>query len=237
MVPRHTVYLHCIVGIGIYFFLDGLLQFKSANLQEFLAYLALSLLGATLKLKLPMVRANVSTSFAFILIGIANFSLGEAVVLGAASTLMQCLWRPREKRSARGLFFNLGATVIGVTVAYNPTHFELAQSIQKIPQMLPLAAFLYFVTNTGLVSGMIALSEHKPFRTVWRNLTLPLVAYYLVGVLVAVLVSFACRIWGWQTGILVLPLLYLMYRFYRSHLLRSFSKIGQHSARMTASRL
>ena len=53
MVPRHTVYLHCIVGIGIYFFLDGLLQFKSANLQEFLAYLALSLLGATLKLKLP----------------------------------------------------------------------------------------------------------------------------------------------------------------------------------------
>src|SRR5579864_2987549 len=125
MVPRVTIYLHCIVGIGIYLFVDGLLQFKSADPQEFFAYLALALLGATLRIKLPRIRANVSTSFAFILIGIANFSLGEAVVIGSAATLVQCLWRPKRKRSTRQVFFNLGATVIGVTVAYNPSHYEL----------------------------------------------------------------------------------------------------------------
>ena len=98
MVPRVTIYLHCIVGIGIYLFFDGLMQFRCADPQEFFAYLALALLGATLKLRLPRMRANVSTSFAFILIGIANFSLGEAVVMGAAATLVQCLWKPRGKR-------------------------------------------------------------------------------------------------------------------------------------------
>ncbi len=225
MVPRVTIYLHCIVGIGIYLFFDGLLQFRCADPQEFFAYLALALLGATLKLRLPRTKANVSTSFAFILIGIANFSLGEAVVMGAAATLVQCLWRPRGKRKARQVFFNLGATVIGVTVAYNPSHYELAQGLQKIPQMLPLAAFLYFITNTGLVSGMIALSEDEPFRAVWRNLTHHLVGYYVVGGFIATLIILASRLWSWQSGILILPLLYLVYRFYRTYLMRTFTRV------------
>lgn len=226
MVPRVTVYLHCIVGIGIYLFFDGLMQFRSTDPQQFFAYLALALLGATLKLRLPRVKANVSTSFAFILIGIANFSLGEAVLIGSSATLVQCLWRPRGKRNARQLFFNLGATVIGVTVAYNPFHFELTQGLHKIPEMLPLAAFLYFVTNTGLVSGMIALSEDEPFRAVWRNLTQYLVAYYLVGGFIATLIIIASRLWGWQSGILILPLLYVTYRYYRTYLLRTTEQWG-----------
>jgi hypothetical protein len=220
MVPRVTVYLHCIVGIGIYLFFDGLMQFKCADPQEFFAYLALALLGATLKLKLPGLRANVSTSFAFILIGIANFSLGEAVVIGSAATLVQCLWKPKGRRKARQVFFNIGATVIGVTVAYNPFHYELTQGLHKLPEMLPLAAFLYFITNTGLVSGIIALSQDEPFRAVWRNLTQHLIAYYLVGGFIATLIIAASRLWGWQSGILILPLLYLTYRYYRLYLLR-----------------
>ena len=234
MVPRHTIYLHCIVGIGIYLFFDGLMQFKCADPQEFLAYLALALLGATLKLRLPRVRANVSTSFAFILIGIANFSLGEAVVIGSAATFVQCLWRPRGKRKARQLFFNLGATVIGVTVAYNPFHFELTQGLHKIPEMLPLAALMYFVTNTGLVSGMIALSEDEPFRAVWRHLTQQLMAYYLVGGFIATLIIIASRLWGWQSGILILPLLYVMYRYYRTYLQRSTGAWGPGGARTSS---
>jgi hypothetical protein len=220
MVPRVTVYIHCIVGIGIYLFFDGLMQFKSADPQEFFAYLSLALLGATLKIKLPKMRANVAPSFAFMLIGIANFSLGEAVVMGASATLVQCLWRPKERRKVQQILFNLGTTVIGVSVAYNPSHFELAQGLHRLPVILPLAALLYFLTNTGIVSGIIALSEDEPFRAVWRNLTQHLVAYYLVGGVIAILTIAASRLWGWQAGIPILPLLFLTYRYYRLYLLR-----------------
>jgi hypothetical protein len=221
MVPsRTTIYLHCIVGIGIYLFVEGLTQFRSANVQEFFAYFALALLGATLRVKIPRLRANVSTSFAFILIGIANFSLGEAVVIGCGATLVQCLWGKRRKPTARQLLFNLSATSIGVSVAYNPAHVELAHGVISIPEILPLAAFLYFLANTGLVSGMIALTEDEPFRAVWQNLTREVFAYYLVGGFIATLIILATRLWTWQTGILILPLLYLSYRFYRTHLLR-----------------
>jgi len=221
MVPsRTTIYLHCIVGIGIYLFVEGLTQFRPANVQEFFAYFALALLGATLRVKIPRLRANVSTSFAFILIGIANFSLGEAIVIACGATIVQCLWRRRPKRAARQVWFNTSATIIGVSVAYNPAHVGLSQGLIQVPEILPVAAFLYFVANTGMVSGMIALTEDKPFQAVWRNLTQEVIAYYLVGGFIATLIIVATRLWTWQTGILILPLLYLSYRFYRTHLLR-----------------
>lgn len=220
MLTRVRIYLHCVVGIGIYLLADGLTQFKPEDLQKFIAYLALALIGATWKVKLPGVRATVSTSFAFILIGIANFSLGEAVVLACAATLVQCLWKQRKRWTARKLFFNLGSAAIGVGVAYNPPHFELSKGLHYAPSMLPLAALVFFVVNTGLVSGMIALTEDEPFRAVWRNLMHHLVAYYAVGGLLASLIIIADRLWGWRYGLLILPFLYLVYRYYRAYLLR-----------------
>jgi len=221
MVPsRVTIYLHCIVGIGVYLFVDGLTQFRPQNVQEFFAYLTLALLGATLRIKIPSLRANVSTGFAFIIIGIANFSLGEAITIATCATVVQCLWHRKAKDFTRQVFFNASVTVIGVTIAYNPTHAEIAHGLWKIPEMLPMAGFLYFLTNTGLVSGMIALSEDEPFRAVWRILTLQVFAYYLVGGFIATLIVVVCRVWTWQSGILVLPVLYLSHRSYRTFLLR-----------------
>ncbi len=226
MVPSlATVYLHCIVGMGIYLFADALMHFKPADLQEFFAYFALALLGATLRVKIPGVRANVSTSFAFILIGIANFSMGEAAVIGCGATFVQCAWR-RPRRAARQVFFNLGTTAIGVSLAYNPTHFSLSQGLHKAPEMLTLAALVYMVVNTGLVSGMIAVSQDEPFQAVWRHLTRHVAPYFLVGAFVATLIIVASRLWGWQTGIPVLPLLYLTYRSYRTFVLRRLHPIG-----------
>lgn len=228
MVPsRVTIYLHCIVGIGIYLFVDGLTEFKPSNLQEFFAYFALALLGATLRVRIPRLRANVSTSFAFILIGIANFSLGEAVIIGCGATVVQCLWRRRPKRPGRQVLFNVSATIIGVTVAYNPAHIALFEGLLKIPEMLAMAACLYFVANTSLVSGMIALTEDEPFRAVWRHLTGQVFAYYLVGGCIASLIILVDRLWTWQSGILILPLLYLSYRSYRSYSLRRTQTISR----------
>jgi len=118
--------------------------------------------------------------------------------------------------------FNLSTTVIGVTVAYNPTHFQLADGLSKLPSMIPMAAFLYFLANTGLVSGMIALSEDLPFQAVWRNMSRQILAYFMVGGFVATLIIVTSRVWGWESGILVLPLLYLTYRTYRTYMHRRY---------------
>ncbi len=217
MPPRATIYLHCVVGTGIFLLANGLSQFVAKDLPQFFAYFALALLSATWKFKVPGIPVSFSATFAFVLIGIANFSLAEALAMGCTATLVQCLWKARQKRSARKLCFNVAGVAIGISVAY-PAHYELTQGLQKAPEMLLLAALLYFVVNTALVSGMVALMENGDFRVVWRRLAGYSLVYYVVGGLIATLTIAANRVWGWQSGLLIVPMLYLTYYAYRAYL-------------------
>lgn len=218
MPPRARIYLHCVVGTGIFLLADGLSQFDCRDIRRFIAYLALALVSATWKFRVPGITATFSGGFALVLIGIADFSLGEALVMGCASILVQTLWRSSQKRPLRKASFNVAGVAIGITLAYNPAHFELVDGLRKAPGMLFFAALLYFVANTALVAGMVALIEEEAFRAIWRRLTGYGVAYYLAGTLVATAIIAANRVWGWQTGLFILPVLYLTYCGYRAYL-------------------
>jgi hypothetical protein len=198
--------------------MDGLTQFDPMDLRRFVAYLALALVSATWKFKVPGIPATFSAGFAFVLIGIANFSLGEALVMGCASIVVQSLWRSPQRWPLRKVSFNVAAVAFGITLAYNPAHFELTAGLQKAPGMLPLAALVYFIVNTGLVSGMVALIEEAEFRAVWGRLACYGLAYYVAGGMIATAIIVANRLWGWQAGLFILPLLYLTYCGYRAYL-------------------
>lgn len=220
MSPRARAYFYCVVGIGLFLFCNGLTQFTPSDFQQFFAYFALGMLSATWRVKVPGIPVNVSPVFAFVLIGIANYSLGEALMIGCGSTLVQCMWRPAEKRNPRKIMFNVATVAVGVTIAYNPSHFVLSQGLDHAPRMLPLAALAFFIVNTGLVSGMVALVEQGAFRAVWRNLTQYLIWYYAAGGLLATLIIIANRLGGWQAGLFITPFLYLAYQYYREYLRR-----------------
>ena len=220
MPPRVRAYFYCVVGIGLFLFSNGLGQFTPTDFQQFFAYFALGMLSATWRVKVPGIPVNVTPVFAFVLIGIANYSLGEALMIGCGSTLVQCMWKPDEKRDARKIMFNVAAVAISVTIAYNPSHFLLTEGLDHAPRMLALAALVFFIVNTGLVSGMIALVEQEAFRAVWRNLSQYLVWYYVAGGLLATLIIIANRLGGWQAGLFITPFLYLAYQYYREYLRR-----------------
>jgi hypothetical protein len=184
------------------------------------------MLSATWRVKLPGIQVNVSPVFAFVLIGIANYSLGEALMIACGSTLVQCMWKPIEKRDGRKIIFNLAVVSIGVTIAYSPSHFILSQGLEEGPRILPLAALVFFAVNTGLVSGMIALMEEEAFRAIWRNLTQYLIWYYVAGGSLAILIIVANRLGGWQAGLFITPFLYLAYQYYREYLKRRGAVAG-----------
>ena len=220
MSPRSRAYFYCVVGIGLFLFSNGLSQFAPSDFQQFFAYFALGMLSATWRVKLPGMPANVSPVFAFVLIGIANYSIGEALIIACGSTLVQCIWKPDDRREVRKIMFNVCAVAIAVTIAYNPSHFMLSQGLEHASRMLPLAALVFFIVNTGLVSGMIALVEQGPFRAVWRNLSQYLLWYYAAGGLLATLIIIANRLGGWQAGLFITPFLYLAYQYYREYMRR-----------------
>src|SRR5258708_37613113 len=101
MSPRANIYLQCVLGTGIFLLVSGLTEFSTANLPQFFAYLSVAMLSATWKFKVPGLPVSYSAMFAFVLIGIANYSLGETLVIGCLATLVQGLWRTKRKGAPR----------------------------------------------------------------------------------------------------------------------------------------
>lgn len=215
MSPKAQVYFECIVGVGALLFVDAISEFDPRNLAQFFTYLVLAILGGACKLRVPGIHASFSPVFAFVLIAIANCSLGEVMLIGCSGALVQCLWRPRSKRSGREVVFSVAAVAVATMVAYNPAHSFLGRGIAWATGMLALSAVTFLAVNSGLIGGVVALVAERPFLGLWRQLIRQLLPCYLAGAILGATVIAGDRLWGWRTGLLVVPFLYLAFAFCR----------------------
>ena len=215
-----TRYIAIITTLG-FSVLVGCLVFRAEfpDLPRYFSYLFLAVLASTLKVRLPLITGTMSVNFLFILIGIADFTLAETITMGCAAILMQCVWRARPRLVQ--VLFNVAALALSIAAAYQVSHFVLVLArVDSVPVLLALAACLYFVSNTLLISGVLCLLDKKPLTTIWQQCYLWSFPYYLVGSVIAGLVTVSSRAVGWEASLLVLPVMYLVYLFYRFYLQR-----------------
>jgi len=131
--------------------------------------------------------------------------------------------------------FNIAALILSIGVAYQVSHFVLALArTESLCTLLVLAACLYFASNTLLISGVLCLVEGKPLKKIWQQCYLWTFPYYLVGSAIAGLVGVSSRAVGWEVSMLILPLMYLVYLFYRLYLGRVANDTEQLAAKTAA---
>src|SRR5262249_22952102 len=83
---------------------------------------------------------------------------------------------------------------------------------------LAILGVAYFVANTLPIAGIIALTEKKPVWTVWRSACFWSFPHYLLGAAVAGLFEITRNHLGWQTALLILPVIFLVYRTFQLHM-------------------
>jgi putative nucleotidyltransferase with HDIG domain len=191
----------------------------SGDPVKFFCYLAAAVLAAALKVSLPGIEGTLSVNFVFTLLGVLELSLPQTLLIGVGSTLAQFFWRPARTVKPVQLLFNLSQVTVSSAAAY--AAYQLVSSLvlhRPGPLALLAAAVTHFACNTGAMSGIIGITENKPVRKVWSESYLWSFPYYLVGAAAAGLVSWLNRQIGWQSSLLVLPPIYLMYRSYRLYL-------------------
>ena len=71
---------------------------------------------------------------------------------------------------------------------------------------------MFFSMSTFSVSVVISLAEEHSLRRVWRDGYFWSFPYYLIGAALAGIVTICNRTFGWQTGLLVVPVAFLAYR-------------------------
>jgi len=188
---------------------------------QFFFYLAIALVGSGLKVLPPGINGNISVNYVFTLLALLEFSVPVTIFLAVAGAVAQTFWNAKDRPRLVHLMFNVACMILTVTAAafvYDLRSFSGISEGQGQLLRLVMAGIVYFVVNTLCISIIIALSEQKSWRTVWRGFYNWLFAYYLVGVSLAEMVHFAILHLGWLFTLALLPLLYIIYRSYSVYL-------------------
>jgi len=156
--------------------------------------------------------------FLFVLLGILELSLPETLVIGCMAALVQTFWKPKPVPEPVKVVFNVSMTANAVCLTYFAYHLSAGLLKNSIPLLLVVAACAYFLSNTLPVAVVIALTEKKSLRGIWAETYFWSFPYYLAGAAVVGLVSFANRYVGWQSALLVMPIMYWLYRSYHLYL-------------------
>jgi diguanylate cyclase (GGDEF)-like protein/putative nucleotidyltransferase with HDIG domain len=202
-------------GLGC--LVQAALQPNSRNIAEFICYLGIAILGSRLRVTLPGITGTLSVNFVFILVGIAELGYAEALTLGAVAMLAQSLYPGRP--TAIQLTFNVCAGALSTAAAYavfhHPPGWDLFGSRALL---LCLTATTYFVVNAGCIAVVISFSEDKPLSKILIDCYFWSFPYYLVGAGIAGTISWVNHSFNWESSLLFVPAIYVIYRSYRLYL-------------------
>jgi diguanylate cyclase (GGDEF)-like protein/putative nucleotidyltransferase with HDIG domain len=218
MPTRAKAFIGVTAAIGILVLGNALWNWHSDNLLRFSSYLAIAVLASSLKVQLPGIDGTMSVNYLFILLGILELTLPETLVVGCSAALVQCLWRSRQAPDPAKIAFNVfGMMANAIALSYF-TYHRFQSILGRGPLLLVCAAVIFFLANTVPVSIIIALTENKSCTKIWSECYFWSFPYYLVGAAVIGIVGFVNRHTGWQTSLLVLPVIYWVYRTFRLYL-------------------
>jgi diguanylate cyclase (GGDEF)-like protein/putative nucleotidyltransferase with HDIG domain len=211
------LFITVVVIAGLATLIYGGIHQSSKNIAEFICYLGIAILASRLKVTLPGITGTLSVNFLFILIGVLELSFSETLILGAVSMLAQCLYPERPK--AIQVTFNVCAGSISTALAYVIYHHPLASLlIPSKPVLLGVAATVYFIANAGSIAAVISLTERRPLTRILVDCYFWSFPYYLVGAGIAGTIGWLNQSFNWETSLLLVPAVYLIYRSYRLYL-------------------
>jgi diguanylate cyclase (GGDEF)-like protein/putative nucleotidyltransferase with HDIG domain len=189
---------------------------RTSHMGEWLLYVGCGILCSNLKVYLPGITGTLSVNYLFILAAVADLTLAQTVLVACASGAAQLLLRTRRRARFVQLLFALGSQTLCAAAAYLVYH--AAWMPDAVPFRLLGASGAYFLANTLSVGIIISLSEGKKFATLWRENFFWTAPHYLAGGALAGLFHYWNQYAGWETAVLVFPIVYLVYRSYRLYL-------------------
>ncbi len=219
MPTKAKIYLTVCIVVGGAVILRALLSWQSATPSRFLCYCLLALIASSFKVRLPGITGTMSVNFLFILLGVVELSFSETVLMGSACIVLQTVWRARKRPRLIQAAFNVTSIAIATALAYLVFHaLEATSTDTALPLLLGASASVYFITNTGMVTAIVSMTEGSPMMRTWKECYFWSFPYYILGAGLVGAMSAMQRSVGWQTTLFLVPLLYWIYRSYRGYL-------------------
>ncbi len=134
-----------------------------------------------------MVTVTLSVNFLFILVAIARFTLPEALAIAAVATIVQCVWQAKKSAPVHSGCLQHQLDLPRRHCRRTRCSMESLLGILSKDNFLLLAltAAVYFIVNTVLVAGVVALTENKSIYRTWYSTFFWAMQYHLAAAIVA----------------------------------------------------
>ncbi len=216
---RAKAFIGVTAACGAVILVESFQHWHSNDLLKFACYFSIAVLASTMKVRLPGMESTMSVHFLFVLLGILELSLPETLAIGCAAALLQSVWKTRQGPEPLKVIFNvLSMTAPAIWLSYHAYQSSIAVLRNSMPLLLLVTAFAYFLTNTIPIAVVISLAEGHSLRKIWSETYFWSLPYYLIGAAVVGLVSYVDRFIGWENALLIVPIMYWIYRSYLLYL-------------------
>ena len=191
-------------------------------------YLALTLLlvsvaTSRMKVTIPGINGNMSVNLPFLMLSVITLSATESILIACASTIIQTLPKDGSKLKAVRVLFNVSMMAFASGAAGLLFHQQLLSGLSWVSAPLLMAATTatFFLGQTLPVSVIVALTDGGAVRRIWTNIAQMSFPYYVVSAGVTSMVNSVGHHIGWITAMLLLPVMYAIYRSYRMYFARA----------------
>lgn len=232
-IARLYVTLICIIGTVV--LVTRLASWESTDPLRFACFFLVALLAAGLRVGTNNANGGaMPVNILFVLIGILELSQPETLLIGCATTALQCYQVLRGPSRVFLTYFNVGNIATATWISYFVyEHPWLENGYVDTPLRLAMAAIFFYVFNTFPVAAVMSLTEHKSLRRIWKERYIWSLNFYVVGTAAAGLFTFVSRYLEWGYSMLALFFFYLVYKVYSMHLAR-IDKEMHHAEQMAA---
>jgi len=209
------------------------LQWGHPAYGRFVGTLIVALFAARLKVSLPRLSGSMSVNLPFILLALSELSLAEALVITAASTIVQCMWSENMQKPVK-MLFNVGVTLMAAQAAW----FAMQATVINAGIALSFGTLAYLLVNTLPVAAIIALTENNNLFANWKQILQLTFPYFVLAAGTAGLVKLAAHAFAWYIPLLILPLMFLVQRSFQLyfHTLRNTEPKPSFAAAASAGR-
>jgi signal transduction histidine kinase/CheY-like chemotaxis protein len=176
---------------------------------------------STWKVTLPIAVANGSTlsaSYAAIMTSLLLLGPRHAALIAVAAAVTQCCFKTKAEYPIYRTIFSAAAA--GITISATGAIYMVLGGATAPPASFALAKPLvgaigtYFLVNTSLIAGAIALSSNRTFAETWgRDFLLSGANFMVAGTVGALTAMVVQRGDHWIAVVLMAPI-YLTYRSY-----------------------
>ena len=194
----------------------------SPDLFKFAGLLTIAAFSFGARITVPGAAGSLPLTFVFVLVGVLDLTGPETIVLAGLLTLGRCLWNQPSRPQAEQVLFNVAIMALGAAAATWVYHAPWMLTHQVETAIRLGRGHSHIICGEYLAHCAGHLTGRKMFRSwpTWRECCFWSIPYYVGGAAIAQAASFADRVLGWQTVLLIGPVVYLVYRSYRLYVSR-----------------